>query len=212
MWCHLVWCPGGAMRWLRDSTHTAHHRGEAGTGSYKGLQLAHSAPRAGQQGDQLRHPPGALVLLCLTVTVLAVTRCSVSRLTMSRCHSLSLAVSHCISLYLAVTHCVSLYLAVSRCISLCLTVTHCVSLSAQVSKTGAACLVTPYLNDPSGPGIRVTGIRDLDGCNEIHRPERVAVMVAAAEQVLGVGSFNVQRDVRIWSGLSCLLCDNQSIE
>jgi glycine/D-amino acid oxidase-like deaminating enzyme len=75
-----------------------------------------------------------------------------------------------------------------------------------VSKSGAACLVTPYLNDPTGPGVRVTGIRDLDGFNGIHRPERVAVMVGCAQQVLGETSFDPEKDTQIWSGAWLLVC------
>lgn len=62
-----------------------------------------------------------------------------------------------------------------------------------------AALITPY-RDTDPKSVRVTGIRDLDGFNDILRPERLAALLDCAKTFIG-SDFDVEKDVAAWTGV-----------
>ena len=67
-------------------------------------------------------------------------------------------------------------------------------------------LFTPYREGEGEQGIRVTGIRDMDGRNPIERPERVDSLMQVAHRF--AGSDWSERDVTVWCGIMPLSPDD----
>ena len=49
------------------------------------------------------------------------------------------------------------------------------------------CLITPYTDSSPEMSIRLTGIRDLDGCNPLIRQKRLRDLIDGANHYLGEG-------------------------
>jgi glycine/D-amino acid oxidase-like deaminating enzyme len=76
-------------------------------------------------------------------------------------------------------------------------------------EAATACLITPY-KDASPVEVRVTGIRDLDGFNDIKRPDRLAALLDGARKFVG-SDFDPARDVETWSGVMAVSPDDLPI-
>lgn len=76
-------------------------------------------------------------------------------------------------------------------------------------EAGTACLVTPY-RDAVPASVRVTGVRDLDGYNDIVRKERVSALMHSARTFVG-DDFDEFEDVKVWAGVMAVSPDDLPI-
>lgn len=75
---------------------------------------------------------------------------------------------------------------------------------AALLEDGVSCLITPY-HDSDPPSVRVTGIRDLDGMNDVVREKRVSSLMGSAHRFLG--EFD-EKNVAVWAGVMAVSPDD----